>query len=519
MSDGDSGSVHRTADGGLAGSHPKDNSYKVRAGPTTSREFNRLQIPLIPVACWRVDDIRLAFDSSMVLPDAKDELQLLSELLQIHPDSPISLFGHADPSGADDYNKFLSGHRAAAVYGLLTRRTEVWEDLYSNGGQFAGPAAGDQWGSKSTQTMLAALGYDSASGDAVKEFQSGNGLAADGDAGPATRKKLYLAYMDCICVDAQGKPFTVDKSAFLGRNADPAGKGDFQGCGEFNPLLIFSQQEEDEFQQADDKTDRNAANAPNRRVIALLFRPGSRVTPSKWPCPRAKEGVSGCRKRFWSDGEQRRSLHLPAERKFEETHDTFACRFYHRLAVSSPCEKILRVFKIRLFDPLGTALPGAAYRVSTGTREVRGHANDDGDVIILDLPVPNTCLLQWSRPDPPVEQPPELTPEQKYADLGDAQAMEEFQRIIDENPQEFEYERRIFVDAVTGDQQDATISPGELTRRRLHNLGYSVSALLEAQIRAFQRDSGQEPTGFLADVEADVKKRHDGLTPTSELNA
>src|ERR1035438_4953522 len=127
MSDGDSGSVHRTADGGLAGSHPKDNSYKVRAGPTTSREFNRLQIPLIPVACWRVDDIRFAFDSSMVLPDAKDELQLLSELLQIHPDSPISLFGHADPSGADDYNKFLSGRRAAAVYGLLTRRTEVWE--------------------------------------------------------------------------------------------------------------------------------------------------------------------------------------------------------------------------------------------------------------------------------------------------------------------------------------------------------------------------------------------------------
>src|SRR5205807_123269 len=38
---------------------------------------------------------------------------------------------------------------------------------------------------------------------------------------------------------------------------------------------------------------------------------------------------------------QRRSKHLETERKFEEKHDTFACRFYHRLAGNSPCEKIL----------------------------------------------------------------------------------------------------------------------------------------------------------------------------------
>src|SRR5262249_24057892 len=35
------------------------------------------------------------------------------------------------------------------------------------------------------------------------------------------------------------KPFKIDpKDGFLARHADPEGKGDFQGCGEFNPVLL-----------------------------------------------------------------------------------------------------------------------------------------------------------------------------------------------------------------------------------------------------------------------------------------
>ena len=531
-------STYGTSDGGISGSHPAVAALQVKAGPATEEEFDTVRMPLIPVACWRVDDIRFPFDSSVVLPEVRDELQSLSALLRTHaepdpPDGrgrkpPLSVFGHADPVGNDDYNKALSGRRAAAIYGLLTRRDEIWEDLYSNKGTFAAAAAGDRWGTGSIQIMLSALVHpiatDGVKGEettaALREFQSSHGLPADGEAGPATRKQLFLAYMDNLCVDAAGKPFQVDRTeGFLARNQDAAGKADFQGCGEFNPLLIFSQQEDDEFQKAEDKTQRNAANAPNRRVMVLLFRPGSRVDPARWPCPRAKDGTSACRKRFWSDGEKRRSLRLAAERKFEETKDTFACRFYHRLAVSSPCERILRVFKIRLFDPFGKALAGAPYLVKTANREVRGRSNPDGDAIVLDVPVPGTCAVKWSRPNATEEEAEPLSPERQFADEGDAEAMDEFRQILAENHDEFEYQREVFVD-FEGDERGA--SPGmsaEEARRRLHNLGYSAEALLEAQVRAYQRDTGRTPTGELADIQADLKARHDGLKPPPEFTA
>ena len=105
-------------------------------------------------------------------------------------------------------------------------------------------------------------------------------------------------------------------------------------------MLIFSEQENRAFEQVEDKMPRNAANAPNRRVIALLFRPGTRVDSDKWPCPRAKEGTAGCRKRFWSDGESRRTRRLPAaDREYKQFRDTFACRFYDRIANNSPCDQ------------------------------------------------------------------------------------------------------------------------------------------------------------------------------------
>ena len=152
----------------------------------------------------------------------------------------------------------------------------------------------------------------------------------------ANRLGLFSDYMAQIA----GPVGVLPKERFLGHGEDPAGKADFQGCGEFNPMLIFSQAEEDAFSQAKDKSDRNTENAKNRRVMVLLFRKGTRVTPSKWPCPRAKEEAAGCRKRFWSDGEDRRSGHLADERReFEKTQDTFACRFYDRLANLSPCER------------------------------------------------------------------------------------------------------------------------------------------------------------------------------------
>jgi len=336
----------------MAATHPTADSPALPVGASTSGQFNTARLPLIPIACWRLEDVRFVFDSSFVSPDARDEMQLLAALIHDHTkDSippPISVFGHADPTGTDDYNKYLSGRRAAVIYGMLTRRSEVWEDLYSDGGQFSKPVQGDKWGLQSIQTMLTELGFPAAvdgqmgpeTQGAVKNFQSQNGLPASGTPDAATRKKLYLAYMDQICVDQSSAPYQIDKvTGFLGRNADPGGKADFQGCGEFNPTLIFSDQENTQFEQDQDKTVRDAVNQPNRRVVVLLFRPGSQVLTSKWPCPLAKEDTAGCRNRFWSNGDARRNTRLPdQERKYELTKDTFACRFYDRLTHLSPCE-------------------------------------------------------------------------------------------------------------------------------------------------------------------------------------
>jgi hypothetical protein len=166
------------------------------------------------------------------------------------------------------------------------------------------------------------------------------------------RKDLFRRYMEDLC----GPELKLEKQDFLGHGDDAGGKGDFQGCSELNPVLIFSQKDQTDFEQDKDKTKRNKENAPNRRVVVLIFRKGSRVDPSKWPCPRVNEGVAGCRKRFWSDGEKRRSTRLPDKpRKFEETKNTFACQFYHRLVEQSPCEVILKTFEIRLYSPIGRA--------------------------------------------------------------------------------------------------------------------------------------------------------------------
>ena len=142
--------------------------------------------------------------------------------------------------------------------------------------------------------------------------------------------------MDALC----GPDLKLDKAAdFLGHNKDDGGKGDFQGCSEFNPLRVFSTGETAAFAGQSDHTERNRENAPNRRVVALLFAPGRRVNPGSWPCPRAKEGVAACKKRFFPDADVRRSPQGD-RREFEDTKDTFACRFYQIISDDSPCERV-----------------------------------------------------------------------------------------------------------------------------------------------------------------------------------
>jgi outer membrane protein OmpA-like peptidoglycan-associated protein len=335
-----------TADGAIFGTHGGSDALHLRVAPNTGSEFNTLGERLTPRGCFRLEDMRFEFDSSFVKPEAAGEMPLLADLIERHTlevrgttlKPPLSIFGHADPVGRDEYNKRLSGRRAIAVYAMLVRDADMWEDLYSN------PAGGDNWGTRSIQTMLSGLGYDTGPIDgvmgdqtkgAVRAFQGDHGLQTDGIAGPATRKELFRSYMDLLC----GPRLVLNKEEdFLGKHADNQGKGDYQGCGEFNPVLMFSQEEHQRFEQAADKSERNAENAPNRRVLILLFPPGRRVDPELWPCPRASEGPADCHRRFFADADQRRTFQAE-RRELETTQDTLACRFYHLITDNSPCDR------------------------------------------------------------------------------------------------------------------------------------------------------------------------------------
>lgn len=404
-------SVHAVTDGVVAATHPPRVPLQVLAAPATEDQTNTLQPGLYPIACFRMEDVRFDFDSSLVLPDIRRDmpyLHLLIEKLTLDPTGPgqpkrlprLSIFGHADPVGSDPYNKALSGRRAAAFYAVLTRRTEIWEDIYSNTGKFASVVSGDPWGARAIQTMLNAFPpdpsidppapaapisgeFDTPTRDAIKKFQSSHGLTVDGNAGPNTRKTLFLAYMDLLCVDKDGNSFTLDPTdAFLGRNPpDSTGKGDFQGCGEFNPILLFAKEDLKRFDNDSDPAPRNRANAPNRRIMTLLFRPTVKISATSWPCPLATEGVGGCRKRFWSNGEDRRT-NTKDQREFQETADTFACRFYHRLVSKSPCETagdIPQQLAFRLWSENGIfPWKKRAFHVTGPSLDVTGRTDEHG---------------------------------------------------------------------------------------------------------------------------------------------
>ena len=49
--------------GGISGDHDTDGPLEYLVAPATDGEFNTTRLRLIPIACWRVDDVRFRFDS------------------------------------------------------------------------------------------------------------------------------------------------------------------------------------------------------------------------------------------------------------------------------------------------------------------------------------------------------------------------------------------------------------------------------------------------------------------------
>ena len=398
------------------GTVPPGDPRRIHASPRRTAlqpDWVTIRARLRPIATWRLEVGRFEFNSSFVSPRAREEIADLARLHRLNPESPISLFGHSDPTGDDEYNKVLSGRRVLALHGALTRDVGRWEALWIE------PLAGDAWGTHELQAMLATLpGGDTlpyyagpvdgiarpAFTDAVAGFQAGhsgpNGepLAVDGQPGPLTRAALFRAYMDWLCTSEDGGTIELVADDFLARGSDPDLRGDVQGCGELNPRRVFSTAEAEAYQAWDQKEARDEDNAVNRRIVAFLYEPGMRVDPNRWwPCPAARSGLVDCRKRLWSDAEARRN---PSERRreFDGDYDTFGCRFYHYFALDTPAETPVHVgrsFDLYLHDGIPARPIGGRFRLVSSDGEVAVTLSDADAITVRDGPAGRVRCLRF----------------------------------------------------------------------------------------------------------------------------
>ena len=437
-------------DGGIAAKHPNRFSLPLLVAPThpdKSDAFNTLRHSLVTVACKDVPDDHFEFDSSFVGPFARYAFKDLSRTVFRHPGCPLAIWGHADPEGEIDYNKWLSERRAEAVYAVLVRDTDAWERLFSSSAA-RGKAVGDVWGDNAIKVMLETVGfeYDEAANeklaDAIKRYreQSLGEQTPSGKHDAPMRKRLFMEYMQTICKTEHGLPYALSKNEFLGEGGE---HGPFQGCSEFNPQILLAKQEADYYKKTGEqgKEKRHEANRDTRRVMIFLFAPGTKLDPDpkKWPCPRAKEGVQRCKDHLWSDQKDRLNKQYPLRRRrfgkqvrnetdrMSRPEMTFGCRFYHGLAQRSPCERDLQMYAIQLlvdaptdaknkddpnrFRPAGNVRFVVVLGESAEAAVVRGRTTENGMIGIpylsplasakLKLDIAGIALGGMSIEDPP----------------------------------------------------------------------------------------------------------------------
>ncbi len=381
---------------------------------TRTDQLNTLAPRLRPAACWRLNDHRFDFDSSFVRPTATREFGLLANARPAETGAGpatgllLSVFGHADPTNSDEYNKILSGRRAASIYALLVRDADTWEKIYAN------PYRGDVWTTKHLQLMLRQTGYtdatesgsfDAGTTKATKAFQKAHGKTPSGSLDQPTRKDLYLAYMDAIC-QQNGTPFGYRPQDFVSRGTSADWKGDCQGCSEFNPVMVFSKIEAKLYAKSGMEGARNSENASNRRVVIYMFHPEQVPTSAFWPCPTIKEhdqGIPICHKQFWPDGEARRA-NQDSRREHLNGGRTMACSFYDSLVRGSPCEGVTKTLNITLLNRDGKWAKNEPYRVESNADVRTGFTNEFGRLQELEFNAGSMVTIEWGYPSDQAEK-------------------------------------------------------------------------------------------------------------------
>lgn len=478
------GSGGSVTDGGIAGLLRGKVHLPLAVAPTAAKAFNTLRPTITPQACWRLDDRRFAFDSSFLHPTAATEL---TALFALRPPGQaggarLAVFGHADPTGDDAYNKALSGRRALAVYALLTRRADLWDDLYER------PFKGDRWSLRSIQTILTSLGHDPGAIDddlgprtrrALSAFQETRGIHPTGTLDKLTRLELFLAYMDALCASPSGEAPRYDGVDFVDGGADAERRGAVQGCSDFNPVIVMSSAQLAELSKPARKEERDAFNLSNRRVVVYLFAADALPALSTWPCPPASGPADGCRSAFWSDGEARRS---PAGlgREHRRGGRTFACKFYDTFGRLSPCEAARGTLRVWLLDDAHQRMPGAPYRLVLGGDVRKGRSNADGFLLEENVVLLGRAQLSWGNAPWRFQtdfatrnlRPESLTPSQLVAEHRD------------DDPRFYRFTTTLRLDI--DDLSDEALE--NEYDRRLRNLGYREAGSVVSRVALFRAD-------------------------------
>ncbi|HEX2733552.1 MAG TPA: hypothetical protein VHM70_18200 [Polyangiaceae bacterium] len=206
---------------------------------------------------------RFAFDSSFPTPGIAGAVRFAVEALDGDPSHQAAVFGHADSTGTDDYNKNLSDRRAAAFLAVLTNDpalftrvadAENWgDDIYQAMLRALGPNPGPIDGKVGELTTLALRGFQDEYTRGVyhrdSERKAVGKVSVNGKLDQATKIALRDAYLAIFSAQQSVDRFIGPKRA---------------GCSEFVPL--------------DDKAE------DNRRVTLAIFSPADAPKPEDFPC-------------------------------------------------------------------------------------------------------------------------------------------------------------------------------------------------------------------------------------------
>ena len=100
--------------GGLIGSYMDKQAAEMEEieGATITREGDQLKVTFD-------NAILFDFDSSVLKPASRTQLDQVASVLVKYPDTDILVMGHTDSKGSEDYNLNLSERRAASVRNYL----------------------------------------------------------------------------------------------------------------------------------------------------------------------------------------------------------------------------------------------------------------------------------------------------------------------------------------------------------------------------------------------------------------